>query len=396
MAIQDDEWSHITDISERRKAQNRIAQRNYRSRQRMRIELAEAILLDLPHLKSAATQQRWNELSSASGSNSRSRKPDFFDTSYQPDSTASLFGVPGLEDFDSTSSPTNFDCIATAQNLVDAPTTATQTTMLAASPTETQHQTRMQLPTADASPQTKSSQIEQCLTPAGSQRHSHDSPSDVFTCLDDVNVGGLHTFQPYDLQRLTLDYQDSVDSPSLSTEASKSGSVASGSRLKELGPSSFIAGARDSVSIHNATPACTPLLSAVTRGNLEIARMLINNGCKVDAKSRSGKTALHLAVERGDTAAARTLLDLGADITILDESGMSVFHRAIIRDDIEQLRGLLKWCEEKSRQQPFEGLLERCVNIKDTQNRTLVHLTVFMENVEILKLLLQYGADVNE
>ncbi|KAK2010057.1 ankyrin [Colletotrichum eremochloae] len=148
--------------------------------------------------------------------------------------------------------------------------------------------------------------------------------------------------------------------------------------------------------MHNITPACTPLLSAVMRGNLEIARMLINNGCKVDAKTRSGKTALHLAVERGDTAAARTLLDLGADITILDDSGVSVFHRAILRDDIEQLRALLKWCEEKSRLQPFEGFLERCVNMKDTQNRSLVHLAVFIEKIDILKLLLQYGADVNE
>ncbi|KAK2062055.1 ankyrin, partial [Colletotrichum caudatum] len=140
----------------------------------------------------------------------------------------------------------------------------------------------------------------------------------------------------------------------------------------------------------------TPLLSAVMRGNLEIARLLIKSGGKVDGKSRSGKTALHLAVERGDTVAARTLLDLGADITIREDSGMSVFHRAIIRDDIEQLRALLKWCEEKSRMQPFEGLLERCVNMKDTHERTLVHLAVFLERTEILKLLLQYGADVNE
>ncbi|KAK2731535.1 ankyrin repeat protein [Colletotrichum kahawae] len=372
MISRDDDWSHITDINERRKAQNRIAQRNYRSRQRMRIELAEAILFDLPHLKSAAAQQRWNETSSNSGSNTRSRTPEFFDTSYQPDFTVDFLDVPGLDDFESPNASAGLDCIDAALNSSIAPAAVT------APQPPSQPQPPLPLQATETSSQPRQSQSEQPLALTTSQPQTHDSPSDAFSCLSDIN--------------------DSADSANLSTAASTIDTVSTPSSLKGLTPSSIASSCSScsSVASHDATTECTPLLSAVMRGNLEIARLLIKSGGKVDSKNKSGKTALHLAVEKGDTVAGRTLLDLGADITLPDDSGTSVFHRAIVRDDIEQLRGLLKWCEEKSRLQPLEGLLKRCVNLKDTQKRTLVHLAVVLERIEILKLLLDYGADVNE
>ncbi|KAF5492838.1 Apicidin F cluster transcription factor apf2 [Colletotrichum fructicola] len=378
MTSRDDDWSHITDINERRKAQNRIAQRNYRSRQRMRIELAEAILFDLPHLKSAAAQQRWNETSSNSGSNTRSRTPEFFDTSYQPDSTVDFLDVPGLDDFESPNASAGLDCIDAALNSSIAPAAVTTATQMPAPQSSSQPQPPLPLQVMETSSQPRKSPSEQPLALTTSQPQTHDSPSDAFSCLSDLN--------------------DSADSANLSTAASTIDTVSTPSSLKGLTPSSIASSCSScsSVASHDSTTECTPLLSAVMRGNLEIARLLIKSGGKVDSKNKSGKTALHLAVERGDTVAARTLLDLGADITLPDDSGTSVFHRAIVRDDIEQLRGLLKWCEEKSRLQPFEGLLKRCVNLKDTQKRTLVHLAVVLERIEILKLLLEYGADVNE
>ncbi|KAF0317962.1 ankyrin repeat protein [Colletotrichum asianum] len=378
MTSRDDDWSHITDINERRKAQNRIAQRNYRSRQRMRIELAEAILFDLPHLKSAAAQHRWNETSSNSGSNTRSRTPEFFDTSYQPDSTVDFLDVPGLDDFESPNASAGLDCIDAALNSSIAPAAVNTATQLPAPQPPSQPQPPLPLQVMETSSQPRKSPSEQPLALTTSQPQTHDSPSDAFSCLSDLN--------------------DSANSANLSTAASTIDTVSTPSSLKGLTPSSIAKSCSScsSVASHDPTAECTPLLGAVMRGNLEIARLLIKSGGKVDSKNKSGKTALHLAVERGDTVAARTLLDLGADITLPDDSGTSVFHRAIVRDDIEQLRGLLKWCEEKSRLQPFEGLLKRCVNLKDTQKRTLVHLAVVLERIEILKLLLEYGADVNE
>ncbi|KAH7051096.1 hypothetical protein B0J12DRAFT_740040 [Macrophomina phaseolina] len=53
-----EDWSHIEDNNERRKAQNRVAQRNYRSRQRRRLELAETILLDMSQV-AAGVDPKW-------------------------------------------------------------------------------------------------------------------------------------------------------------------------------------------------------------------------------------------------------------------------------------------------------------------------------------------------
>ncbi|KAF6814066.1 ankyrin repeat protein [Colletotrichum sojae] len=370
----DDDWSHITDINERRKAQNRIAQRNYRSRQRMRIELAEAILFDLPHLKSAAAaQQRWSETSSNGGSNTRSRTPEFFDSSYQPDPNVDFLDVPGLEDFGSPAN-SSLGCIDAGLDPANTQTTQSipQSTVL---PAQEKGQ-RLSSPMG-ALPQPRPAQSEAPSIPVENQPQTHESPSDAFSCLADLN--------------------DPPDSGVSSTASTTADSIGTPSSLKSLTPPSSFAGSScSSVCSHDTEGESTPLLSAVMRGNLEIARLLIKGGGKVDAKNRSGKTALHFAVERGDTVATRTLLDLGADITIPDSSGTSVFHRAIIRDDIEQLRALLKWCEEKNRSRAFDGLMKRCINMKDTQKRTLVHLAVVLERIEILKLLLDYGADVNE
>ncbi|KAL0935877.1 ankyrin repeat protein [Colletotrichum truncatum] len=382
MATRDDDWSHITDINERRKAQNRIAQRNYRSRQRMRIELAEAILFDLPHLKSAAAQQRWNETSSNSGSNTRSRTPELFDTPYQNDSTVDFLDVSGLEDFESPSASANgLDCIDATLNPANTQITTTQTALRETSTSQTQsqkqNQPQLQLPTTNTICEIRATQNGHSSTPptSQSQAQTHNSPSDAFSCLTDFN-----------------DPIHSTDSVALSTVDS----IGTPPSLKVFTPPSSTTSSCSSILPNDTITECTPLLSAVMRGNIEIARLLIKGGGKVDAKNQSEKTALHLAVERGDTVAARTLLDLGADITIPDDSGTSVFHRAIIRDDIEQLRALLKWCEEKSRLRQFEGLLKRCIGLKDAQKKTLVHLAVVLERIDILKLLLEFGADVNE
>lgn len=181
----DDDWSHITDVNERRKAQNRIAQRNYRSRQRMRIELAEAILFDLPHLKSAAAaQQRWSETSSNSGSNTRSRTPEFFDSSYQPDSNVDFLDVPGLDDFGSPAG-SSLGCIDTGLD-----TSNTQSTQSIQQPTvlQAQDQVQRQKSPMEALPQSRPAQSEATPAPIASQPQTHDSPSDAFGCLADLDV----------------------------------------------------------------------------------------------------------------------------------------------------------------------------------------------------------------
>ncbi|TDZ39282.1 Apicidin F cluster transcription factor apf2 [Colletotrichum spinosum] len=190
--------------------------------------------------------------------------------------------------------------------------------------------------------------------------------------------------------------QNPQESNNVSAATSTTESISPPPSLSQSTRSTTAVSSRSSCpSNPDAAAESTPLLTAVMRGNVEIARLLINNGGNVDCK-KAGKTALHMAVEGGDTVASRTLLDLGADITLADDEGMTVVHKAVGRDDSEQLRALLKWAEERSKTPSSEGLLQKCLNAKDKLNRSLVHMAVLLERMTILRMLLEYGADVNE
>jgi ankyrin repeat protein len=59
--------------------------------------------------------------------------------------------------------------------------------------------------------------------------------------------------------------------------------------------------------------AVTPLHSAAASCEIEIARLLLENGAEVDARQQGGWTALHAAAMHGDEALADLLLSYGAD-----------------------------------------------------------------------------------
>ncbi|CAC5425650.1 unnamed protein product [Mytilus coruscus] len=55
----------------------------------------------------------------------------------------------------------------------------------------------------------------------------------------------------------------------------------------------------------------TALMLAARYGHLEICRLLIDTGCKIDTTQGDGKTALHLAAEWGHLQVIRCLVELG-------------------------------------------------------------------------------------
>ena len=143
----------------------------------------------------------------------------------------------------------------------------------------------------------------------------------------------------------------------------------------------------------------TPLHSAAGGGSARVVRALLDAGADVSSKTTSGRTALHFAVRwRGamersrescesTLAVVRVLIDAGADVVAIDCSGETVLH-STAGDGLNAIVDQL-----------LLGKGAACVNIKNTNGRTALHLAVqgmnHAPNHKVVQTLLDNGADVN-
>ena len=65
----------------------------------------------------------------------------------------------------------------------------------------------------------------------------------------------------------------------------------------------------------------TPLMWAISNGNTDAARLLINNNSDINEKDISGKTILMIATVAGNAIVAKLLIDEGADLNAKDIDG---------------------------------------------------------------------------
>ncbi len=67
-----------------------------------------------------------------------------------------------------------------------------------------------------------------------------------------------------------------------------------------------------------ASPASDALITAAARGDTPAVQRLVADGADLDARDRSGRTALLAAVQGNHIAAARVLIDAGSDVNAKD------------------------------------------------------------------------------
>jgi ankyrin repeat protein len=72
----------------------------------------------------------------------------------------------------------------------------------------------------------------------------------------------------------------------------------------------------------------TPLITAASKGFDEIVKLLIKKGADTDARDDRGKTALIMAAIMGCSGAAKILIENGANPQITDNDGKSALQHA--------------------------------------------------------------------
>ena len=172
---------------------------------------------------------------------------------------------------------------------------------------------------------------------------------------------------------------------------------------------------------------------ASRRGQVEIARMLIERGVDVTAQNNDGWAPLHLALVYGEVEVARMLIERGADVTAQNNDGWTPLHLASQRGQVEVARMLVEHgadaaAQSKHRETPLHLALQwgqvdaGCmliehgradVTAQNNDGDTPFHLmssweetilvsarsswagTISQAYAEVALMLLKHGADIN-
>ncbi|XP_018654772.1 putative sh3 and multiple ankyrin repeat domains protein 1,2 (shank1,2) [Schistosoma mansoni] len=136
-------------------------------------------------------------------------------------------------------------------------------------------------------------------------------------------------------------------------------------------------------NIHCPKTGETPLTIAVTRSKpYEMISTLISGGAHRDFYSLAGYTPLHKAVTVGNFEGVKTLLDFGQSPNCLDKYGLTPLYYNILYDPDTKICHSLLYEHSK-------------IGISDKDGLQEIHQATRLNRVEQINLLLMYGADVN-
>jgi ankyrin repeat protein len=136
------------------------------------------------------------------------------------------------------------------------------------------------------------------------------------------------------------------------------------------------------------------LFQAVVSGNKNRVRNLVAKGADINKKKGNGYTLLHLAIESGNNQMVEVLLAGGADVNIKNFEGLTAMQLLLDRSDspwpgkkdfdYEEAAGLLLANGATFDFQHKDGMRRTCIQnvISNNQN-------------EMLRLMLENGADIN-
>lgn len=124
-----------------------------------------------------------------------------------------------------------------------------------------------------------------------------------------------------------------------------------------------------------------PLWCAAAAGHLDIVKLLISHGAKVNSTTRTNSTPLRAACFDGHLEIVKYLVQHGADIEVANRHGHSCLMIACYKGHIRIAKYLLS--------------LKASVNRKSVKGNTALHDCAESGSLEILKLLIENGATMD-
>ncbi|XP_066142008.1 serine/threonine-protein phosphatase 6 regulatory ankyrin repeat subunit B isoform X3 [Euwallacea fornicatus] len=126
----------------------------------------------------------------------------------------------------------------------------------------------------------------------------------------------------------------------------------------------------------------TPLLIASHKGHIDLVNNLLANHARVDVFDSDGRSALHLAAEHGYLHVCDSLLTNKAFINSKSRNGRTALHLAALNGYVHLVKFLIK--DHNA-----------VIDILTLKKQTPLHLAAGAGQIEVCKLLLELGADID-
>ncbi len=155
----------------------------------------------------------------------------------------------------------------------------------------------------------------------------------------------------------------------------------------------------------------TPLMFAAREGDIESARVLVSAGADLNATAGDGKGALGIAIFNGNYDLAAFLIDSKANVNQADSQGFTPLFWAVDRRNMDIGTNGFPWMVTKDPLPLIKKLLDAGANPNAVINNTprsrnragsprivfasALMRAAFAADLELVKLLLAYGADAN-
>ncbi len=136
----------------------------------------------------------------------------------------------------------------------------------------------------------------------------------------------------------------------------------------------------------------TPLQVAAYVGHANVAEVLLNRGVDVDARGLWGETALHWAAIKGNTDVAALLLNRGADPNV--RTSAHTVDLNVRSNDVDPVEREILWFQIRERQRRLGGQVAVPPRLAFTAGDTALHVAAYWNHLDIVGLLVAYGADV--
>lgn len=132
---------------------------------------------------------------------------------------------------------------------------------------------------------------------------------------------------------------------------------------------------------YSNTSGKTSMMLACFGGHIKVAIQLYEQGAHIDTKDNGGSSCLHLAADGGNTGCIQWLLDNGIDVDVEDDSGCSPLIRlASMHGNVEVAKILIENGAD--------------LNKKDKIKKSSLMAAAVNGNLALVKLLVENGANI--